>query len=72
MILSIDGTVRSQPLLVNTDPRHSAHVILETLRVVMNGRAYKVVTAQDGVKEIRPNRQFVIRPIERNGQHKLC
>ena len=36
--------------------------ILETLRVVMNGRAYKVVTAQDGIKEIYLNRQFVIRP----------
>ena len=29
----------------------------------MNGRAYKVVTAQDGVKEIYLNRQFVIRPM---------
>ena len=62
MIPSIDGTVRSQPLLVNTDQGIVPAQILETLRVVMNGRAYKVVTAQDGVKEIYLNRQFVIRP----------
>ena len=62
MIPSIDGTVRSQPLLVNTDQGVVPAQILETLRVVMNGRAYKVVTAQDGVKEIYLNRQFVIRP----------
>ena len=62
MIPSIDGTVRSQPLLINTDQGIVPAQILETLRVVMNGRAYKVVTAQDGVKEIYLNRQFVIRP----------
>ena len=62
MIPSIDGTVRSQPLLVNTDQGIVPAQILETLRVVMNGRAYKVITAQDGVKEIYLNRQFVIRP----------
>ena len=62
MIPSIDGTVRSQPLLVNTDQGVVPAQILETLRVVMNGRAYKVVTAQDGVREIYLNRQFVIRP----------
>ena len=62
MIPSIDGTVRSQPLLVNTDQGVVPAQILETLRVVMNGRAYKVVTSQDGVKEIYLNRQFVIRP----------
>ena len=62
MIPSIDGTVRSQPLLVNTDQGIVPAQILETLRVVMNGRAYKVVTAQDGIKEIYLNRQFVIRP----------
>tara|TARA_E500000318_G_scaffold70955_1_gene65726 strand:+ start:3430 stop:5340 length:1911 start_codon:yes stop_codon:yes gene_type:complete len=62
MIPSIDGTVRSQPLLINTDQGIVPAQILETLRVVMNGRAYKVVTAQDGVKEIYLNKQFVIRP----------
>lgn len=62
MIPSIDGTVRNQPLLINTDQGIVPAQILETLRVVMNGRAYKVVTAQDGVKEIYLNRQFVIRP----------
>ena len=62
MIPSIDGTVRSQPLLINTDQGIVPAQILETLRVVMNGRAYKIVTAQDGVKEIYLNRQFVIRP----------
>ncbi len=62
MIPSIDGTVRSQPLLVNTDQGIVPAQILETLRVVMNGRAYKVITAQDGIKEIYLNRQFVIRP----------
>jgi adenylate cyclase len=62
MIPSIDGTVRSQPLLINTDQGIVPAQILETLRVVMNGRAYKVITAQDGVKEIYLNRQFVIRP----------
>ena len=62
MIPSIDGTVRSQPLLINTDQGIVPAQILETLRVVMNGRAYKVVTAQDGVKQIYLNRQFVIRP----------
>ena len=62
MIPSIDGTVRSQPLLINTDQGIVPAQILETLRVVMNGRAYKVITAQDGVKEINLNRQFVIRP----------
>ena len=62
MIPSIDGTVRSQPLLINTDQGIVPAQILETLRVVMNGRAYKVITSQDGVKEIYLNRQFVIRP----------
>ena len=62
MIPSVDGTVRSQPLLINTDQGIVPAQILETLRVVMNGRAYKVITAQDGVKEIYLNRQFVIRP----------
>lgn len=62
MIPSIDGTVRSQPLFINSDQGMIPAQILETLRVVMNGRAYKVITAQDGVKEIYLNRQFVIRP----------
>ena len=62
MIPSIDGTVRSQPLLINTPEGILPGQILETLRVAMNGRAYKIITGADGVKEIYLNREIVIRP----------
>ena len=62
MIPSIDGTVRSQPLLINTDQGIIPAQVLETLRVAMNGRAYKIITGQDGIKEIYLTREIVIRP----------
>ena len=62
MIPSIDGTVRSQPLLINTPEGILPAQILETLRVAMNGRAYKIITGPDGVKEIYLSREIVIRP----------
>ena len=62
MIPSIDGTVRSQPLLINTDKGIIPAQVLETLRVAMNGRAYKIITGQDGIKEIYLTREIVIRP----------
>ena len=62
MVPSIDGTVRSQPLLINTPEGILPGQILETLRVAMNGRAYKIITGADGVKEIYLNREIVIRP----------
>ena len=62
MIPSIDGTVRSQPLLINTDQGIIPAQVLETLRVAMNGRAYKIITGQDRIKEIYLTREIVIRP----------
>ena len=62
MIPSIDGTVRSQPLLIHTDQGIIPAQVLETLRVAMNGRAYKIITGQDGIKEIYLTREIVIRP----------
>ena len=51
MIPSIDGTVRSQTVGEHRS-RHSAQSDIGNIERVMNGRAYKVVTAQDGIKEI--------------------
>ena len=53
---------KRQPLLINTDQGIIPAQVLETLRVAMNGRAYKIITGQDGIKEIYLTREIVIRP----------